>query len=416
MCKISARIRNTGDFLYRGDCVNWKGQIKAEISSEINAKKALLAQMALTIGENPELGFKEVEAARLLSSALEDGGFQIFRGIAGLETAFAGSIGQGRPNIALLCEYDALPELGHACGHNLIGVASVGAALGVAPFMQQLGGRITVLGAPAEETGGGKVTLVSAGLFKDVDAAMMFHPSNQNLLMATSNALDAIEFEFIGQESHAADSPEQGINALDGIIALFNGINALREHLPSGVRIHGIISQGGTAPNIVPGKSVAQFYIRAPQRAMLNGITAKVINVAKGAALMTGSKVNWHEFELPNDNMIPSSPVALAFGANLQKLGINDIEEFSEGRGSSDMGNVSRVVPAIHPYLSIGAGLVSHTREFAQASLGKVGLQTAILAAKALAHTVVDLITEPSLLQVAKEEHTKAIGKELGVL
>ncbi|HHT91202.1 MAG: M20 family metallopeptidase [Bacillota bacterium] len=389
---------------------------KAQISAAIDAKRALLEEIALSIGQHPELGFHEVHASRLLAGTLEKEGFQIKRGIAGLETAFSGSYGRGRPNIALLCEYDALPELGHACGHNLISAASLGAALGLAPFLDRLDGRVTVLGTPAEETGSGKVILVKDGFFQDVDAAMMFHPSARNLLMATSNALDAYEFEFSGKAAHAADSPEEGINALDGVIALFVGINALREHLPEGVRIHGIISEGGTAPNIVPDRAVARFYIRAPRRTQLDWVTAKVLKVAEGAALMTGSKVAWHAFELGTDNMMPSDSLSLAFGSNLQRLGVTDIEEFCEGRGSSDMGNVSRVVPAIHPYLSIGDGLIAHTAEFAQASQGPQGLQVAVLAAKALAHTAVDLLTDPSILEAARREHRRLLSKESGTL
>jgi len=383
--------------------VKWKDQV----SAEIHARRRDMEHLALTIGKNPELGFEEVEAARLLTGALEGAGYTVTRGLAGLDTAFKATLGEGNPNIALLCEYDALPELGHACGHNLIGAASVGAAVGLAPFVESLGGRITVLGTPAEETGSGKVVLVDAGVFDGIDAAMMFHPSSLNLLMASSTALDAYEFEFIGKAAHAADSPEEGINALDGVLALFGGINALREHLPDGVRIHGIISEGGTAPNIVPARAVARFYIRAPRREMLDRITEKVLHIADGAALMTGTVVTAREFELATDNLMPSQPLALAFGANLQGLGVTDIEEFVEGRGSSDMGNVSRVVPSIHPYLSIGDGLVAHTPEFARASVSQEGLQVAILAAEALAHTAVDLLTDPLLLKAVQEEHVR---------
>ncbi len=378
---------------------------KALVSAEIESNRALLENLASQIGKNPELGFAEYEASRLLSSALQEAGYAVTQGIAGLETAFKGVLGEGKPNLALLCEYDALPELGHACGHNLIGVASVGAALGIAPFLPQLGGQITVLGAPAEETGGGKVLLVEADAFRDIDAAMMFHPANQNLLMSRSNAIDAYEFVFIGKEAHAASAPEDGINALDGVISLFNGINALREHLPDSIRIHGIISEGGQAPNVVPGRAVARFYIRAPQRSLLDEIRAKVFRVAEGAALMTGTQVSWEKFEPSNDNFVPNQPLALAFGANLQRLGVREIVEYADGRGSSDMGNVSQVVPAIHPYLSIGEDLVGHTAEFAQASLSPEGLNTMMIAAQALAYTLVDVLIDPRLLHSAKREH-----------
>ena len=385
---------------------------KALISAEIDVKRPLLERLAVTIGENPELGFEEVQACHLLTTALVDGGFQVTTGIAGMETAFRGVLGAGRPNIELLCEYDALPEIGHACGHNLIGVASVGAALGLAPFLGELGGTVTVLGAPAEETGGGKVVLVDAGEFADVDAALMFHPASINLLMAPTNALDAYEFVFTGKAAHAADAPEEGINALDAVIALFNGINAMREHVPESVRIHGIISEGGTAPNVVPAKAVARFYIRAPRRELLDQISARMLKIAEGAALMTGAKVVWNQFELSTDNLVPNQPLALAFGANLQKLGVTDIEEFAESKASSDIGNVSRVVPTIHPYLSIGEDLIIHTREFAEASVSTRGVDTAILAAKALAHTIVDLFSKAELFKAMQKEHALEVGKE----
>lgn len=386
--------------------------LKALVTAEIEASGDLLAELAVAIGKNPELGFEEHQASQLLTGALRAGGFAIEQHIAGMDTAFRGTLGTRKPHIAFLCEYDALPELGHACGHNLIGVASVGAALGLAPFLERLGGTLTVFGSPAEETGSGKVLLLAAGFFADVDAALMFHPAAQNLLMATTNALDAYEFTFIGKSAHAADSPEDGINALDAVIALFNGINALREHLPDSVRIHGIISEGGTAPNVVPDRSVARFYIRAPEREQLDLVSKRVCKIAQGAALITGTQVDWHPFELSTDNMIPNQPLALAFGTNLQNLGVEEIEEFAESRGSSDIGNVSRVVPTIHPYLSIGEGLIAHTTEFAEASVSTRGIETAILAAKALAHTACDLLTSPPLLGAVQREHGRQVCKE----
>lgn len=378
---------------------------KAKVGSEIDNNRTLLENLALEIGKNPELGFVEYHASKLLTSALEHAGFKVTKGLGGLETAFQAVLGTGKPNIALLCEYDALPEIGHACGHNLIGTASVGAALGLAPVMEQLGGTITVIGAPGEETGGGKVLLVDGGHFAGVDVAMMFHPANQNLLMSPNNAIDAYEFVFHGKEAHAASAPEEGVNALDGVISLFNGINALREHLPSSVRIHGIISEGGKAPNVVPALASARFYLRAPQRTLLDEVAHKVFKIAEGAALMTGTEVTWHQFEPSNDNFIPNHTLALVFGANLQRLGVADIGEFAEGKGSSDIGNVSQIVPAIHPYLSIGEGIVAHTVEFAEASLSSVGLATMITAAKGLAYTAVDLLTHPHLLESVQREH-----------
>ncbi|NLJ79865.1 MAG: M20 family metallopeptidase [Firmicutes bacterium] len=381
--------------------MDWKAKVKAEVE----AKSPILKQLALEIGEHPELGFDEHNASRLLQAALKKGGYEVEAGLAGLKTAFRGRLGvPGKPNAALLCEYDALPEIGHACGHNLIGAASVGAALGLAPFLQELGGQLTVLGTPGEETGAGKALLVKAGVFEEVDAALMFHPSSQNILISTSNALDAYEFIFRGKPAHAADSPEEGINALDGVIQFFNGLNALRQHLDERIRFHGIITEGGQAPNIVPDKAVARFYLRAPRRDLLDALLEKVLAAARGAALTTGSAVYWRQFEPSNDNLVTNRALALAFGANLQELGVAEIEEYAEGKGSSDMGNVSHVVPAIHPYLSIGAGLTAHTPQFAEASLSPAGIKTAVVAAQALAMTVVDLFTNPSLLEAVQKE------------
>ncbi|MGI6147903.1 MAG: M20 family metallopeptidase [Firmicutes bacterium] len=381
---------------------------KAQVIAAVEKHAPQIMELAKQIGEHPELGFKEYQAAEWLCGALTAAGFEVHRGVAGMDTAFRAELGEGEPQIALLCEYDALPEIGHACGHNLIGTASVGAAVALAEFMGQLQGKLVVLGAPAEETGGGKVKLVEAGLFQSIDAAMMFHPSSKNLLMSTSNALDAYEFVFHGKAAHAAASPEEGINALDGVIQLFNGINALREHLKDDVRIHGIISEGGTAANIVPERAAARFYFRASTRAYLDEVAAKIFKIAEGAALMTGTTVQWDKYELSNDNFVPNRALAQAFGANLELLGVTDVHEYKDGRGSSDMGNVSHVVPAIHPYLSVGEKLVSHTPEFAAACLSPKGMETAVLAAKALALTAYDLLTDGELLSKVKAEHGQA--------
>jgi len=379
-------------------------ELKAKVSQKIIAEKDLIYKIALDIGENPELGLAEFKASALLSDTLQDIGFEVERGVGGLKTAFRASLGTGGPNIAVLLEYDALPDLGHACGHNLIAAGGLGAALGLAPFLAEMGGQLTVLGTPAEETAGGKAVLVEQGLFHSIAAAMMWHPSCENLLMSTSTALDAYEFTFLGRAAHAADSPWAGINALDGVIQLFNGVNALREHLADGVRIHGIITDGGKTPNIVPAAAKARFYLRAPGRRDLDEVVEKVKAAAQGAALISGTQVEWRKFENSNDNLKPNRALALAFGANLERLGVLEIEEFAPGSGSSDMGNVSQVVPAIHPYLSIGEDLTAHTAAFARASISKRGLEVALLAAQALAYTAVDLYTNDEFFQAVQKE------------
>ena len=386
---------------------------KEQVWQWIDENGETIRSAATAIGQNPELGFAEFKASALLAAQLKDAGYAVTVGVGSLPTAFRAVKGSGSPNIALLCEYDALPEIGHACGHNLIGAASVGAALGLAKALEAVGGTVTVLGAPGEETGGGKTILVKEGALAGIDAAMMFHPASENILMSTSNALDAFEFTFSGRTAHAAGSPDKGINALDGVIQLFNGVNALRQMVKESVRIHGVITEGGKAANIIPDRAVAQFYVRAPQREYLDKVVARVLDIARGAALMTETEVTWTDFEYSNDNMVPNAALATAWAGNLKALGVSHWIEQRDGKGSSDMGNVSQVVPSLHPYLSVGHGLVGHTTQFADACLAEQGLDTAVLAAKVLAGTVFDLLTEPAMLQKAKQEfnnHLQAFG------
>ena len=381
--------------------------LKQRAQENIEALADQLWDIALEIHTHPELGLQEKRAAKALTDALVQAGFSVFPGTKELETSFVGRIqgSQSKPVVALLCEYDALPELGHACGHNLIGTASVGAGMALAPLMSELPGTLLVVGAPGEETYAGKAQLVDAGVFDGVDAAMMFHPSAVTQVGSSSYALDALEFVFTGRAAHAASSPEKGINALDGAIFLFNGINALREHLPDDVRIHGIISEGGVAPNVVPERAAARFYFRSARRRILDEILVKVKRIAQGAAMMSGTEVTWHNFEPSNDNLVTNRSLAAAFTGNLQALGVTDIIASADGKGSTDMGNVSHVAPAIHPYISLGIdGLVGHTPEFAAACASPNGRATMLVAAKALAMTAIDFLCNPSLQQRVREE------------
>lgn len=384
--------------------------LKEKISKEIDNVTHELFELAKKMKENPEIGFKEYQASEWLIETLKKYSFEVEKGIGGLETAFKGTfkLGTGGPKIAFLCEYDALPEVGHGCGHNLIATASLGAAIALSKI-EGLNAEIVVFGCPGEENGGGKVILVEKGLFNDIDIAMMVHPSTENCVYSTSLALDAYEFEFKGRSSHAAGAPEKGINALDGVIHLFNGINSLRQYLREDVRIHGIISEGGKAPNVIPDKAVAKFYFRAKDREYLNEVVEKIFNIAKGAAMMVGAQVEWRKFELSNDNLKPNKILAEIFEKNLRALGVNDIVPPKEGRGSTDMGNVSHVVPAIHPHLAIGdKSLIPHSKEFAQATVSERGKSFINLAAKTMAFTALDVLSDPELLRKIKEEFKNA--------
>lgn len=366
--------------------------------------------LARKIYDHPELGFFEVKAAQWLTEVLAEHGYAVEKGIAGLPTAFQATF-QGaskKPTIALLCEYDALPDIGHGCGHNLIGTASVWAGAALAQLDRKLPGTIAVIGTPAEETGGGKVYIVDNDYFGHIDAAMMFHPSIENRVLSSSLALDALEVTFFGKTAHAAGSPHLGINALDAVILTFNGVNALRQHLTDDVRIHGIISQGGKAPNVVPELAQARFYLRAEDRNYLDEVVRKFEKICEGAALMTGATFEIKNFENSNDNLISNQTVGDLFAQNLRELGVTDILPAHNSSGSTDMGNVSQVVPAIHPYLKIGdQDLRGHSREFAQATITDQGFSALKLAAKTLAMTTLDLLFNPEEIAKAKKELEK---------
>jgi amidohydrolase len=269
-----------------------------------------------------------------------------------------------------------------------------------------------LVGSPAEETDGAKVLLVEKGIFKGVDAAMMVHPGNRTTVYATSLAMEALEFTYTGKAAHAAAAPHMGVNALDAIILLFNGINALRQQLKSDVRIHGIITEGGRAPNIIPDRAVARFYVRAKEKDYMLQVKEKVIACARAAELATGASLSYRNFEFGFDNLITNKTMAEAFKQNLKELGYLEISDEEEGIGSTDMGNVSQAVPSIHPHIAIAKRDVApHSIEFCEAAGSERGKEAALLSAKALAMTAIDLIQKPELLKKAKDEFDVNVKK-----
>lgn len=363
------------------------------------------------IGIHPELGYQEFFAVEQLTGFLLEHGFEVERGVAGLETAFIARF-QGNtpgPRIAFLAEYDALPEVGHGCGHNLIGGASTGAAVVLTKSLN-LCGEVLVIGSPAEETSGAKVTMVDKGVFDGIDAVMMFHPGSQNVAEISSLALDALEFTFHGRAAHAVAASYYGINALDAMINFFVEINALKKQIADDAKINGIIVEGGTAPNIIPERAVARFYLRARQRKSLDHLREQVIRCAKGAAAKVSAQVSWDKFEFSYDEMQTNTSLADCFARNLQDLGVADISSPQTAMGSVDMGNVSRVVPAIHPYLVLGSGTeVPHTRDFAHTAVSKQGEKLLLLAMQSLALTGWDVLSDPKLLNRIQREFRRKI-------
>ncbi len=381
--------------------------IKQHIQSYIDTIADELYQVSHTLHAHPELAFEEYHSAALLADSAEQHGFQVQRGVAGLETAFiARSVNATEhPAVAILAEYDALPGLGHACGHNVIATAALGAALALQSVRGALPGVIELIGTPAEEKGGGKAIMVERGVFDHLDAAMMIHPGSKNMVNRGSIASNALVFEFFGKAAHAAAAPDQGINALDACIQTFNNINALRQHLPPDVRIHGIITHGGEASNIVPAYARAEFGVRAATSDVSLEVVEKVKRCAEAAALAAGARVEIHHLR-HYAHRLPNPTLARLFAQNLQRLGQTVAEPAAdERRGSSDMGNVSHVVPAIHPYIAMVPDHVgAHTPEFALAAGSEAGDRAWQIGAKALAMTAADLLLHPQLLEQAKAE------------
>ncbi|WP_342527773.1 M20 family metallopeptidase [Chryseomicrobium sp. FSL W7-1435] len=359
---------------------------------------------------NPELGDQEFESMALLTDFLARHDFQVEKGIVDRPTAFKATYDSGLPGptIAFLAEYDALPGIGHGCGHNMIGTMGVGAGVLLSKVVADTGGKIYVLGTPAEETNGAKVDMAEQGVFDDIDAAMMLHPADESYESGDSLAMDAIQFDFTGRPSHAAASPEKGINALDGVLQLFNGINALRQHVQSDVRIHGIITEGGKAANVVPEFASAQFYIRASERDYLNEVVEKVKAIAQGAAQMTGATLEMHNYELSYDDMRTNRILSERFTQNLLEAGAETVHPAKDSYGSLDMGNVSHVCPSIHPYIGLDSpGLVFHTKELADLTITENSHQVLSTGALSMAMTGFDLLADGELLNAVKEEFNK---------
>ena len=383
--------------------------LKSKIISEIGSKADGLFALSRRIHDNPELGFKETKASKWISDFLEKEGFVIKRGICEFPTAFRASYGRGRPVVAFLAEYDALPEMGHACGHNLISAAAVGAALGARLAAKELGGTVQVIGTPAEELYAGKGVMVRRGAFKDLDAVMMVHPGGQDVAVVEALACQRLDIEFFGKAAHAAGEPQAGINALEAMILSFNSIDALRQHLPPKGMVHGVITDGGAAANVVPDHSAGNFIVRAAELGTLEEVKERVLNCFRGAATATGARLQykWEEdFYAP---VINNLVICKLFVSNMRLLGRQiRLEDPAEGFGSTDFGNVSQIVPGMHAQVGITDGKVAvHSLQFVEAAISEKGLQSMLQAAQGLAMTAADLLASAELLQKAKNEFSK---------
>ncbi|MFR4520451.1 MAG: M20 family metallopeptidase [Fusobacterium sp.] len=362
------------------------------------------------IYKNPELGRKEFKACEAHKNILKKYGFKVTDNYIGIETAYLTEYSSEKdgPKIAYLAEYDALPEIGHGCGHNALGTASVGAGILLKDFVDEFGGTVYVYGTPAEETLGAKVDMAEAGCFDNIDAAMLSHPTGKSHERSgTSQAMEALQFTFKGKTAHAAGDPYNGINALDGVIQFFNSVNALRQQTKESARIHGIISNGGEAANIIPDLAVANFYVREATTKEMVKLSERVKNCAKGAALATGTELKIENYEYTFKHLVTNETLSDVYVKNLKLQGIEDIP-VSKPSGSSDCGDVSHHCPTIHSYFPISkCELTGHSIEFAKASISEEaykGMKEAVLA---LAMTGKDILSDKELLKKIKDEFEK---------
>lgn len=380
--------------------------------------RPLVFELANAIHAHPELGFEEKFASDLLTHTFTEHGFRVEQGVCDMPTAFVAEIDSHKPGptVAFLAEYDALPNLGHGCGHNLIAASTVAAGLGVKEILPDTGGRVIVFGTPAEEGGGGKIPMVNSGLFNDVDAVMMVHHGGDRTGAPALDgsgrclAVSSRKFEFFGQTAHAAADPWNGVNALNAVIHLFTGIDALRQHLHDDVRIHGIITHGGDAPNVTPSYAAAVFLVRAPTRASVDEVVAKVERIAQGAALMTGAETKISAMGYPYDDMRPNYALGGRYASNLTRMGFTlEPETTAVGMYSTDFGNVSHVAPASGCSFAISeTPIPGHSPQVVACSASDLGRENMLRASKAMALTALEVLTQPALAEAIRTEFQRA--------
>jgi amidohydrolase len=385
-------------------------ELKERIQREVDKLSDVIVHISKFLYENPEIGSEEYKAAKLLTSILRENGFLIEKPFLRMATAFK-AIYEGadpKPKIALIAEYDALPGLGHACGHNMIAAAAVGAAISICKIISEIKkGTIIVFGTPAEEGIGkysmSKITMVKCGAFSGVDACMMIHPWNRNSVGDTTLALYELEIEFVGKSAHASAFPHKGINALDATILTFNAINALRQHVTPDVRIHGIISEGGQCLALIPERSSAKFYIRAKDISGLKEVLKKVKNCAKGAALATGSKVKFKTTGKVRENVAPNPILVDLLTKNMKAMGFK-LDKPTLWPASTDLGNVSHVVPTACAHIAIAPNEIPvHTKEFKDLAISNEANDVLIKATKMLALTCGDLLVKSEIVNGMKK-------------
>ena len=382
------------------------------------ANQSILIDLSREIHDYPELSGREYRAAALHAALLREYGFQVEQPFLGLDTAFRAVYDSGLPGpcVAYLAEYDALPKIGHGCGHNLLGAVSTFAGIALSRVIPQTGGSVVVLGCPAEETNGAKVQMAEEGVFDQVDAAMLAHPYHRFQESGGSAALQALRFEFFGKEAHAADAPERGINALEGVLGLFRYVAAVRPGLSAGVSINGIIPSGGRAANVIPDYASAEFHLRGPDGAALTELAEDMRREAGRVAAELGARVEISRYEPAYENMITNHTLSGAFLSCLRQVGQSDVAPAENSPFSLDMGNVSHVCPAIHPYFGICRDVKAalHTTEFSACAAGAYAHRQALITAKALALTGRNVLQDRELLAGIRREFDRSARNTAG--
>jgi amidohydrolase len=393
-------------------------ELKEKVQREIDEIAPLLIECSDWMADNPEIGLQEYQASARLAKMLEESGAQVERGIAELPTAFQATLpggSSGQPTVAILAEYDALPEVGHGCGHNIIGNAAIGAGMALSRLRRKgelgsLPGKVVVIGTPAEENAGGKINLLEHGYFDDVDVAIMTHPTTHDQIGARHMTVYSLELEFHGKAAHAAFDPDHGINALDAVIQTFVNIGLLRQQIRSEARVHGVVTHGGGAPNVIPPYAACRFLVRSFDVGYAQELKQRVIACAEGAAIATGASLEWREYSKPYLSYLPNDVLGGVVKANMETLG-HTVGPTEDTFASTDFGNVSQVVPTAYALFGIcGEEVGWHSSGVAAATKSERGHEALIAAAKTLAMSTLDLLGDPDMIARARREHKAAIG------
>lgn len=387
---------------------------KERMGEIVEQHRELLVDVSHRIHANPELNFEEAFAHDLLCDVLDGEGVPAERHAYGVDTAFVARAGTSGPDIALCLEYDALPGIGHACGHNIIAAAGLGAGLAAAAVADACGGRVTILGTPGEEGGGGKIFLLREGAFEDVDAAVMVHPAGCDLRSMNTIAIQQCRVSYRGESAHAAAAPERGRNALDAAVLGYVNVAALRQHILPEERIHGVFTDGGAKPNIVPATAETSWYVRSPSIEQLADLKDRFQACVEAGAAAAGCECQVHWIDPPYSEMIDIDVMVDCYVANAARLGRDVRDPAVAGSacvvGSTDMGDVSYAVPSIHPMLKAAdEGVPIHTEAFTGFAAGPQGDAAVVDGAKAMAWTIADLWMRPEILESARDEHRRRL-------